>query len=319
MRLVACTRTPQWGHGWLTFANGKIYALRSLSSGSALCVLEAPSEPVAEIFTQEQMTVRGEYPTPAAHPCHITILPRQAVTCDYSSGSMSLYELDTAGLPCGEPELIRFVGKGADPERQGKSHPHSSWLSPDGASLVAADLGTDHLYVFKVEDGRIDSSSMIPYAAPAGSGPRHCAFNADGSLLYVATELSDELLTYSFPDMKLLSRALVNEGHPMGGGHVVMSPDGRFLYVSSRLLDDGVAIFSIGTDGIPSLTGYQHCGAHPRHFSLSPDGSMLAVACRDSDKVELYSIDRQSGLLSVMGEYPVQSPAFVTFIQDTND
>ncbi len=299
MLLYVGTWDPAWGHTWIARGFGKVYALRSLAGGSWLC-----------IFDEKTMTLLGEFPTPGKHSCHITLLAKQAVLADYTSGTMTLFPLDVSGLPCGAPNVLPFEGSGPHPVRQAGPHVHSSWLSPDGKSLVVVDLGSDALYRFPVEDGQVVTKAPERFPAPPGSGPRHCAFGRD--VLYVTTELSDEVLVYSWPDMQPIQRCLVNPERPGGGGHLVLSPDGRFLYTSSRLKNDGIACFAIGEGGLLSPAGYFPTGAHPRHFCLSPDGSLVFVACRDDDVIQLFNLDPRTGALTPAGqEITVSRPVYI--------
>ena len=115
--------------------------------------------------------------------------------------------------------------------------------------------------------------------------------------------------------MGLCQRICVNPAHPGGGSHLVLSPDGRFLYVSSRLKNDGIGIFAVGADGGLTEAGYCPTGKHPRHFCLSPDGGILAVACRDDDRVECYRRDSETGLLTALGfHYRMEAPVYVEVV-----
>lgn len=293
MKLIVGTWDPAWGYTWVERGFGKLYALRSLADGSFLCV------------------DGKEYPTPGKHSCHITLLPSQAVVSDYTSGTLSLYPLGIDGLPAGEPSLLHFEGHGPHPVRQTAPHIHSSWLSPDRKSLIVVDLGTDRIYRFRIADGRIEEDGIEVFHLPDGCGPRHCAFG-DG-VLYVATELSDEVLVLNWPDMQLKQRIVVNPAMPSGGGHVVLA--GKYLYVSSRLENDGIGIFKVLLGGRLEKVGYQRTGAHPRHFCVSGDASLLAVACKDDDRIEFYSIDDSSGLLTpVSGSYAAEKPVYVELV-----
>ena len=283
---------PQWGHTYLARGRGHQYALKSLAGGSALVVDGV------------------EYSTPGEHSCHITLLERQAVVADYPSGTLSLFPLDQEGIPCGAPELLRFSGHGPHPERQTSPHIHSSWLSPEGDRIVVADLGSDALYRFAVTDGRLVPASRERFQMPPGCGPRHCAFGR--GVLYVATELSDEVLVVGWPEMDLRQRLLVNPLRPGGGGHLVLSPDGRFLYVSSRLQGDGVATFAVHPDGQLEKVAFTPTGRHPRHFCLSPDGALLMVACRDDNRIQFFDRSASDGTLSENGLcLEVEKPVYV--------
>lgn len=175
--------------------------------------------------------------------------------------------------------------------------------------MTVVDLGASRIYLFAISDGRVVEKEYKTFQLPEGCGPRHCAFGKDK--LYVATELSDEVLVFSWPDMKLLERHTANPAQPHGGAHIVLSPDGRFVYMSCRLANDGIAVFAVGADGLLTPVGYTNTGAHPRHFSISPDGKMLAVACRDSHVIEYFKIDKKTGLLTKKSEEKINKPVFV--------
>lgn len=284
---------PGCGHTYLAKGNGKIYSLRSLPDGSYLRVRDEAAG-----------SLIGEYPTPGKHSCHITLLPGKAVVSDYTSGSLSVYALNGEGIPVAAPVVRCFSDR---------SRIHSSWISPSDGLLTVVDAGADCLYRFDADNSDFPNCGYETFHMPAGSAPRHGAFNDCGDRLYVSTEYSDEVLVLEYPSMALLQRCEVNPAHPRGGAHVALSPDGRFAYVSSRLSNDGIAVFQIVRDGLLKKNGYTRTGAHPRHFSLNSDGSRIAVACRDSGRVEIYDIDRDSGLLSRLADsLQVEKPVFVS-------
>ena len=101
---------------------------------------------------------------------------------------------------------------------------------------------------------------------PAGCGPRHCAFG--NGKLYVSTELSDEVLVLDWPSMQLRQRCLVNDARPGGGGHLLLSPDGTFLYASSRLKNDGIALFRMEKDGLLKRCGYAELYARDKRDAI---------------------------------------------------
>lgn len=180
MAMIIGTYGPQWGHTALAEGFGKLYALRSLPGGSSLCVLDIPSD-ISGIVTLDDLTLKAEFKTPGEHSCYITLLEHQVVLSDYTSGTLSLFDLDAEGMPVGEPRAIRFEGSGPDTVRQTGPHIHSSWVSPDGKSIVVVDLGCDRIYRYSVVDGRINEDSQEIFALPSGCGPRHCAFSHDGT------------------------------------------------------------------------------------------------------------------------------------------
>lgn len=329
MSLLIGTYNPYWGHTYIAEGNGKIYAIRSLAEGSSLCVFErAKLQGEAPLFivTLDDLGEKlVEVTTSGRHSCHITLLEHQAVLADYTSGTLSLFELDEEGLPQQKPQLIVFEGSGPHPTRQASSHIHSSWLSPDGKILIVADLGCDCLYRFDVEQGRIKSTAFERIALPSGCGPRHCVFSPQGDTLYVVTELSDEVLVYRTSDFTLQGRYTVHSENPEGGGHIVLSGDN--LYISSRVSStagdkrcttkDGIAIFKRLESGKLEHLSYQPTGRHPRHFAITTDGDKIVVACRDDNRIELYPLDKKSGLMGECIEtIDTPTPVYVHEISD---
>ena len=303
MSILVGIASPYWGHTFIAEGNGKIYALRSLGDSSSLCVFDAKIIGDSDFFClTDDVASKAltEVTTPGKHSCHIVLLERQAVVADYTSGTLTLYELDEQGLPQPNPTVVTYQGKGPHPKRQLSPHIHSSTLSPDGKSLLVADLGCDRLIRYNVENGRLVMPEAEIIALPAGSGPRHCAFAPQGDYLYVVTELTDEVMTFRTSDYKLLDRCTLNAGNPEGAAHIVVSADGKYLYASSRVsntskasskpIPDGVAIYKRLADGKLKQIHYQPTGAHPRHFAVSNDGTKLVVACRDSHTVEIYTL-----------------------------
>jgi 6-phosphogluconolactonase (cycloisomerase 2 family) len=59
-----------------------------------------------------------------------------------------------------------------------------------------------------------------------------------------------------------------------------------------------LAIFSINqADGKLTKAGYQETGVHPRNFAITPNGKYLLVASRDSDIIQIFLRNENTGLL----------------------
>lgn len=55
-------------------------------------------------------------------------------------------------------------------------------------------------------------------------------------------------------------------------------------------------------EGTLTKTGYQLTGIHPRNFIISRNGRYLLVACRDSNSIQVFERDSQTGLLKDTGK-----------------
>jgi 6-phosphogluconolactonase len=155
-----------------------------------------------------------------------------------------------------------------------------------------------------------------------GSGPRHFAFGADGRYLYVINELDSTLTVFAYDGETGAMRPVQTVSTLPDGfsgenacAHVVVAPDGRFVYGSNRGRDS-IAIWSIaGERGEVELVGLEPTrGKNPRHFSLDPTGDWLLVANQDSDSVVTFRRDRDTGRLTAAGPVTATpSPVAIVF------
>ena len=100
-----------------------------------------------------------------------------------------------------------------------------------------------------------------------------------------------------------------------GAADILLSPDGKFLYASLRLQNDGIAIFKVGDDGTLTDAGYQNTGKQPRNFNITPNGRFVFVACRDEDAVEIYRRNARTGLLyDTKRRIHTEKPVFVGWV-----
>ena len=84
-----------------------------------------------------------------------------------------------------------------------------------------------------------------------------------------------------------------------GSANIHISPDRRFLYSWNRLQADGIAILAINADdGTLTKVGYQSTARHPRNFVITPNGKYLLVAGRDDNKIQVFEINNDTGLLT---------------------
>ncbi len=257
-----------------------------------------------------QLTHINSQPTQSSGPCYLIIdnKGKNVHTANYGGGSISSFQVNADGGLTPANSVINFQGSGLDTVRQKKSHVHSIMYSPDNRFLFAADLGTDKLCRINVIDTpfegqpAIQMGSIKEFQMPAGTGPRHFDFHPDGGrYLYVLGELSGEVLMfdYNYGDIILKQTITADSVGARGSADIHMSSDGRFLYTSNRLQADGIAIFSISEDdGTLTKVGYQQTVKHPRNFVISPNGKYILVAGRDDNKIQIFEVDNETGLLT---------------------
>lgn len=251
-------------------------------------------------FINKQLTGGGA-------PCYINIdkTGKHVITANYLGGNITAFSIDDNGGLKASPQIISFSGKGTDKERQTQAHLHCVQFSPDYKYLYADDLGTDKIHKFNVDnngDNFLAAGTPDAFSIKAGSGPRHLAFHPSGKYAYLITELSGDVVVFDYDNgtgnLKEKQTVKADTLNAKGSADIHLSPNGKFLYASNRLKGDGIAIFSVNDqDGTLTKIGYQETGIHPRNFALTPNGKLLLVANRDSDKIQVFKVDQQSGLL----------------------
>ena len=254
-------------------------------------------------------------------PCYINISPdgKWVITANYMGGNISLIPVETSGRLSENVSTFDFEGVGADPKRQSQPHLHCVEFTPDGKYLVANDLGTDKIHVFPfTSGGELDQEKTFDVELEAGSGPRHICFSKDGRFAYLINELSGKVTTLAYNGQSLtpIQSIEADTVGARGSADIHLSPDGKFLYASNRLKADGIAIFSVdGETGMLTKVGYQLTGIHPRNFVMTPDGKYLLVACRDSNVVQIFRRDAETGLLEDTGKkIETSKPVCLKFI-----
>ena len=112
------------------------------------------------------------------------------------------------------------------------SGPLEAELSPDGSRLFYTGQADGKLYAFNVNGG---DEPVAASTLEIGSKPWHMDFAPDGELLYVALNGDNRVAVVNSADNTL--RAMV-QGNGLAMPHgVVVSPDGKYVYVSNRNKD----------------------------------------------------------------------------------
>lgn len=259
-------------------------------------------------------------------PCYIITNGNNVITANYSGGSISVFPLAKDGSLLPASDIIEFEGSGADKERQEKPHLHCVCITPDGKYLFADNLGTDQIHKFIInpnadaenKESFLKEGSPAVFEVDAGSGPRHLTFAPNGNYAYLINELSGTVIAFEYKDGDLeeIQTIAADTVGAKGSGDIHISPDGKFLYASNRLKADGIAIFRIDSEnGKLTKAGYQLTGIHPRNFIITPNGKYLLVACRDSNVIQVYERNADTGLLSdIHKDIKVDKPVCIKFV-----
>ena len=153
-------------------------------------------------------------------------------------------------------------------------------------TLMVNNVGLDIIYFYEIKNGDIVEKDRI--YTEKGQHPRHSVYNSDESLLYVVTELSNEVLVYKMPEKKLLQRISTLEDGFVGKSHcsaICLSPDEKTVYAANRY-SESLAFFGVNDDGTLYLKlRIPTEGEKPRHMILTKDGNNLIVCYQVSGEL----------------------------------
>ena len=205
-----------------------------------------------------------------------------------------------------------------------RTHAHMIQADPAGRFVLHADLGLDQILVWKFdgEKGLLTPGDPPAVALPPGDGPRHFCFHPNGRYLYSIQEEGSTVVQFDYDAAtgRLASRQTTSTLPPGFAGtnfcsEILISPDGRFVYVGNRL-HDTVAVFSAGPDGALTYVGEEPTrGDYPRSFNFDPSGKFLHCCNQRGDNVTTFRIDRATGKLTFTGDYtPVGNPSCIVFV-----
>ncbi|GMI09504.1 hypothetical protein TrRE_jg7444 [Triparma retinervis] len=193
--------------------------------------------------------------TPAGvDPCHVSASATLIATSNYSSGTVALHSTSSPPNLLHTLDLNPLYSTLSVPsnlhDRQESSHCHQSTFTPDNRHLLVCDLGSSAVVTFDLSQSPPSLASTCRF--PANSGCRHLTLI--GEDCYVMLELVSavshcklDLETGGLTEVAVLP--LLPEGelgetraHHRGGGGIVASPSGEFIYATLRNTVPGVVV-----------------------------------------------------------------------------
>ena len=237
-------------------------------------------------------------------PCHVDVSHdgNFVAIATYGGGTTSLYPLTAEGVIMPATSTIINSGSGPDKSRQSAPHAHSIRFGPSGNKVYSADLGTDQLNIFNMENNKLVPAKQKHVKLSPGAGPRHFDFHPGKKVIYIINELNSTITALknrkgTWKKFQTVSTLPPGYTETSYCADIHVSSNGRFLYGSNRG-HNSIAIFEID-DGSQELKwkGTVSCrGDWPRNFALSPDGNFLLVANQKSHNITVFKIDENTGM-----------------------
>ncbi len=222
--------------------------------------------------------------------CYIMEADDYVYTANYHAGTFTVLKKEENTL-----KLVRSVQI-----REGAGC-HQVLLWQD--RILVPCLFLDRVMIYDREFNRLGSIHFN-----VGTGPRHGIFTKDGKILYLVSELSNELFVIECGTWKILSSISVlpnNEKNQRDTAAVRLSDDEKYLYVSTRT-KDVISVIDLQGD-TPELIQVVSCGGrHPRDFILC--GNWLLSANRFTNDVTAFAVHADGTIGRMTGKISIPEP-----------
>jgi 6-phosphogluconolactonase len=335
MQVVDDVRNPSWLA--LNPTQTRLYAISEIESWQGTrsgAVVSYAVDPASM-----QLTRLGAVSSAGTLPAHVSVHAsgKFVFVANYGGGNVavlpvaadgSLQEASDVRPSVGPRHRARAVD---DPPGQfavsdhDAPHLHMVASDPSGQFVIANDAGLDLTLIWRLDAqaGRLLPADAPVLAAPSGSGPRHFAFHPNGKFFYNLYEHDAKVAVYDYDAARgaMRLKQSVSTLPPRFAGsnlasEILLSADGRFLYVSNRLYSS-LALFTVAVDGqLKMISETWTHGDSPRSAAIDPSGEFLFSCNQKGDSITSFRLNALSGALSFTGRYePVGSPAVMVMLR----
>lgn len=273
-----------------------------------------------------------------AGPTYVSLHPsgRFLLVANYFGGSVAVLPVSDDGTLKEPTSLMNDSGtigpaKSANAPKgsfafsgHDRTHAHMIQADPAGKFVLHVDLGLDRIFIskFNAQTGTLTAHDPAAVALPPGDGPRHIHFHPHGRWLYSVQEEGSTVVLFDYDaEAGTLTARQTLSTLPAGYAgsnfcsEILVSPDGRFVYVGNRL-HDSISIFAVGPKGTLTFVANEWTrGNYPRSFSFDPTGTFLYCCNQRADNVTVFRVERPTGGLTFTGQYtPVGNPSHIVFL-----
>lgn len=245
-------------------------------------------------------------------------------TAGYHDGKITALRLKEDGGIGAITDEIFCKGMGSVAERNFRPHVSCVKMTRDNKYLCAADLGMDHVNIYRLDHvtGRLKLVDIL--RSDIESAPRHMKFSQDGKFMYVVHELKNYIDVYTYKDEKDLPEfekiqtiSTVNEYHASNSSASALNISEDFRYiVTSNAGDNTATIYKVDrkTGLLEKLLCLPISGDYPKDAVLFPDNKHLVSLNHESNTMTFFKTDLKNGLLIMnTKEIPVNYPNCIIF------
>jgi 6-phosphogluconolactonase len=200
---------------------------------------------------------------------------------------------------------------------------HAVIAAPSNRFVIATSLGSDTLTVwpFDASSGRLDEPAAHEVKVSSGAGPRHVRFHPTADRLFLVNELDASVRSFDFDAangrlQERESASAVPKGYrgKRWAAEIQLTPNGKFMYVTERS-SSTITAFRIDAHQRMQVLGSVTTERQPRAMTIDPSGRFLLTAGQKSNRLSVYSIDADSGLLTKLKDYAVGAdPCWISIL-----
>lgn len=242
----------------------------------------------------------------------------------YHDGKITVLRIEEDGGIGEITDEIYHKGLGSIAERNFRPHINCVKMTRDNKYLCAADLGMDHINVYRLDhmNGKLRQIDII--RSEQESAPRHLKFSQDGRYLYIVHELKNYIDVYTYQEIngnpefeKIQTISTLNDYHAGGSAASALNISTDFKYlVSSNAGDNSAIVYSI--DQTSGMLKKVFClpisGDYPKDANLFPDNRHLVSLNHETNTMTFFTVDLEKGLLIMNGkEISVPQPNCIIF------
>ncbi|MGL5258683.1 MAG: lactonase family protein [Lachnospiraceae bacterium] len=230
----------------------------------------------------------------------------------YHDGKVTVLRINEDGSIGEITDEIYHKGLGSIAERNFRPHINCVKITRDNEYLLAADLGMDHVNVYRVnyQTGKLKLVDMI--RSEQESAPRHVKFSKDGNYIYIIHELKNYIEVYKYinseknPNFeKIQTISTLNDYHASSSAASALdlSHDYKYLYCSNAG-DNSVIIYKIdeNTGLLEKIFCLPISGDYPKDVALFPNNKHLVSLNHESNTMTFFTVDLEKKTLVMNGK-----------------
>lgn len=241
---------------------------RSLYAVNEVTEFEGKATGAVSAFSIDSATGRlklvNQQTSGGGGPCHLGLdgSGKFLLVANYDAGSFEVLPIRQGAL--GAPiDLIQHRGSSVNPRSQAGPHAHCVVTDKNNRRLLVTDLGLDKIMIYGFDSGtgQLTQNQKPWFQTKPGAGPRHFAFHRNGLWAYVINELDSTMTALAYDP-------------------------------ASGELKEKQTISTLPAN----FTGKSYCA----ELQVAPSGKFLYGSNRGHDSIVVYSIDQDSGKLSLV-------------------